>query len=75
MNEEKASDNSNRRNGKTKKTFRGLNTGTFELESGYDRSSTFEPKVVPKRQLIITEQPEGQVLLIQLKECTVRSVK
>lgn len=58
LNEEKASCNSNRRNGKTKKTVRGLNTGTFELETGRDRSGTFGPKVVPKRQLIITEQLE-----------------
>ncbi|WP_353681982.1 transposase [Sphingobacterium sp. 40-24] len=56
MNEEKASGNSNRRNGKTKKTVRGLNTGTFELETGHDKSGTFESKVVPERQLIITEQ-------------------
>ncbi|GEJ45956.1 hypothetical protein CRS_25640 [Chryseobacterium sp. ON_d1] len=41
LQEDKASGNSNRRNGKTKKTVRGLNTGTFELESGRDRSGTF----------------------------------
>ncbi|HBI86435.1 Uncharacterised protein [Sphingobacterium multivorum] len=62
LNEEKASGNSNRRNGKTKKTVRGLNTGTFELETGRDRWVRFEPKVVPNRQLIITEQLEGHVL-------------
>ncbi len=50
LNEEKASGNSNRRNGKTKKTVRGLNTGTFELGTGRHKSGTFEPKVVPKRQ-------------------------
>ncbi len=62
LNEKKASGNSNRRNGKTKKTVRGLNTGTFELETGRDRSVRFEPKVVPNRQLLITEQLEGHVL-------------
>ena len=38
LNEEKAAGNSNRRNGKRKKTVRGLNTGTFELETGRDRT-------------------------------------
>ncbi|WP_410528615.1 transposase [Sphingobacterium sp. UDSM-2020] len=67
LNEENASGNSNRRNGKTKKAVRGLNTGTFELETGWDRSGTFEPKVVPKRQLICTEQLEGHVLSMYAK--------
>ena len=62
LNEEKALGNSNRRNDKIKKTIRSLNTETFELETGRDRSGRFEPKVVPKRQLIITEQLEGHVL-------------
>src|SRR5690606_18208038 len=73
LNEEKASANSNRRNGKTKKTVRGLNTGTFELETGRDRSGTFEPKVVPKRQLIITEQLEGHVLSMYAKGMSTRA--
>jgi len=74
LNEEKASGNSNRRNGKTKKTVRGLNTGTFELETGRDRSGTFEPKVVPKRQLIITEQLEGHVLSMYAKGMSTRAI-
>lgn len=41
LNEEKASGNSNRRNGNTKKTVLSLNTGTFELETCRDRSGTF----------------------------------
>ena len=74
LNEEKASGNSNRRNGKTKKTVRGLNTGTFELETGRDRSGTFEPKVVPKRQSIITEQLEGHVLSMYAKGMSTRAI-
>nr|WP_172462464.1 transposase [Sphingobacterium multivorum] len=74
LQEDKASGNSNRRNGKTKKTVRGLNTGTFELESGRDRSGTFEPKVVPKRQLIITEQLEGHVLSMYAKGMSTRAI-
>nr|WP_188626566.1 transposase [Pedobacter quisquiliarum] len=46
----------NRKNGKSKKTVRSSGSGEFELETGRDRLSTFELKVVPKRQLIITEK-------------------
>lgn len=74
LEEDKASGNANRRNGKTKKTVRGLNTGTFELESGRDRSGTFEPKVVPKRQLIITEQLEGHVLSMYAMEISATEI-
>jgi len=74
LQEDKASGNSNRRNGKTKKTVRGLNTGTFELESGRDRSGTFEPKVVPKRQVIITEHLEGHVLSMYIKGMSTRAI-
>jgi len=69
LNEEKASGNS-----KTKKTVRGLNTGTFELETGRDRFDTFEQKVVPKRQLIITEQLEGHALSMYAKGMSTRSI-
>ncbi|MEN5432008.1 transposase, partial [Sphingobacterium faecium] len=74
LQEDKASGNPNRRNGKTKKTVRGLNTGTFELESGRDRSGTFEPKVIPKPQLIITEQLEGHVLSMYAKGMSTRAI-
>ncbi|MDR2269661.1 MAG: transposase [Sphingobacterium sp.] len=74
LQEDKASGNSNRRNGKTKKTVRGLNTGKFELESGRDRAGTFEPKVVPKRQLFITEQLKGHVLSIYAKGMSTRAI-
>jgi len=74
LQEDKASGAPNRRNGKTKKTVRGLNTGTFELESGRDRSGTFEPKVVPKRQLIITKQLEGHVLRMYAKGMSTRAI-
>lgn len=60
LQQEKASGSSNRRNGKTKKTVRGLNTGTFELESG--------------RQLIITEQLEGNVLGMYAKGMSTRAI-
>jgi len=40
-------------------SVRSLSAGEFELETGRDRLGTFEPKVVLKRQLIITEELEG----------------
>ena len=60
--ENKASGESNRKNGKSKKTVRSLQSGSFELESGRDRNGTFEPKIVAKRQLIITEELEDNVI-------------
>lgn len=57
--ESKASGISNRKNGKTSKTVRSLSSGEFELETSRDRSGTFEPKIIPKRQLIITEELEA----------------
>lgn len=58
----KLSGEANRKNGKSKKTVRSLSAGEFELETGRDRLGTFEPKAVPKRQLIITEELEGNIL-------------
>lgn len=40
LTEDRASGTSNRRNVKVKKTVRGLNTGTFELETGRDIAGT-----------------------------------
>jgi len=60
--ESKRLDQPNRKNGKSKKTVRSLSSGEFELETSRDRLSTFEPKIVPKRQLIITEELEGNIL-------------
>ena len=64
--ESKLAGHPNRKNGKSKKTVRSLSSGEFELETGRDRLSTFEPKVVPKRQLIITEELEGNILSMRL---------
>ena len=53
--------NSNRKNGKLSKTVKS-STGVFELETPRDRNGTFEPQVVAKRQVIITDDLEGKVL-------------
>lgn len=64
----------NRRNGKTSKTVRSLSAGEFDLESSRDRLSTFEPKIIPKRQLIITEELEGHVLSMYARGMSTRSI-
>lgn len=62
LEDSKASGDSNRRNGKSKKTVRSLQSGHFELESGRDRNVTFEPKIVAKRQLILIDELEDNVI-------------
>ena len=72
--ENKASGESNGKNGKTKKTVRSLQSGSFELESGRDRNGTFEPKIVAKRQLIITEELEDNVIFMYARGMSTRDI-
>src|SRR5690606_34610672 len=72
--ESKASGEPNRKNGRVKKTVRSLQSGHFELESGRDRNGTFEPKVVAKRQLIITEELEDNVLAMYARGMSTRDI-
>ena len=65
----------NRKNGKSKKTIRSLSAGEFELETGRDRLSTFELKIVPKRQLIITEELEGNILSMYAMGMSTRAMR
>jgi transposase-like protein len=51
----------NRKNGKTSKKVKSL-SGEFELETSRDRSGSFDPVVLPKRQLIITAELEEKVI-------------
>ena len=51
----------NRLNGKSRKQVKST-SGTFELETPRDRDSTFEPKVVSKRQVVLNEDLEQRVL-------------
>ena len=61
LEEEKASGNSNRRNGKSKK---GLKTdyGKIALETGRDRSSSFEPELIKKRQTTLGEDLDNKII-------------
>ncbi|MGF7082998.1 transposase-like protein [Mucilaginibacter sp. UYCu711] len=61
LQEEKAAGLRNRLNGKTTKRVKSL-SGEFDLQSNRDRSGSFEPVVLPKRQVIITEELEDKVI-------------
>ncbi|TXK18366.1 IS256 family transposase [Pontibacter qinzhouensis] len=53
----------NRRNGKARKQVKSL-SGEFELQTPRDREGSFEPQVVGKRQVIITEGLEEKVIAL-----------
>jgi putative transposase len=61
LQEEKAAGKSNRKNGKTSKKVKSL-SGEFDLETSRDRSGSFEPMVLPKRQLIVTTELEEKII-------------
>lgn len=74
LQENKASGVPNRRNGKTTKTVRSLQSGHFELDSTRDRNGTFEPKILAKRQLIITDELEDNVLAMYSRGMSTRDI-
>jgi len=57
----KTQEQSNRRNGKLKKTLKTA-TGAFELETPRDREGSFEPEIVKKRQTVLNESLDNKVL-------------
>jgi putative transposase len=61
LSSEKLQTKSNRRNGHNKKEVRS-GFGSFELETPRDRSGSYEPVIVPKRQTILTDQLESKVI-------------
>jgi transposase-like protein len=61
LQEEKAAGKPNRKNGRTSKQVKSL-SGEFELETSRDRSGSFEPVVLPKRQLIVTAELEEKII-------------
>ncbi len=74
LEESKAAGESNRKNGKAKKTVRSLQSGHLEIESSRDRQGTFEPKILPKRQLIITEELEDKVIAMYARGMSTRNI-
>ena len=63
----------NRRNGKSNKKVRS-STGEFSLETPRDRASEFEPQIVEKRQVIITEALEEKVISLYSKGVGTRDI-
>jgi putative transposase len=74
LEESKSLGENNRKNGKARKTVRSLQSGHFELESSRDRNGTFEPKIVPKRQLIITGELEENVIAMYARGMSTRNI-
>jgi putative transposase len=58
---ERASGAANRRNGVSVERVKS-SAGEFELQTPRDRLVNFEPSIVPKRQVVLTEQLEGQII-------------
>lgn len=48
--------------------------GAFELETPRDRSGTFEPQAVGKRQTLVSEEVESKVLRLYAKGLSVRDI-
>ncbi|RYU93491.1 hypothetical protein EWM59_21975 [Emticicia agri] len=67
--EERSLGKSNRRNGTSIKRVKS-NVGEFELQTPGDRSVSFEPSIVPKRQVVLTEQLEGQIISMYSRSMT-----
>lgn len=61
LNANKAEGIKNRKNGLSKKTIKS-NGGSFELETPRDRDGSFSPQVVGKRQLVLTDTLERQII-------------
>jgi len=57
----KESNISNRRNGKSSKTLRS-DSGSFELLTPRDRSGSFDPAIVKKRQTVLNESLDQKII-------------
>ncbi len=67
------SNNSNYRNGYNQKTLKSK-YGNIDVKIPRDRDSTFEPKIIPKRQTLI-EGTEDLILSLYTKGLSVRDIK
>lgn len=63
----------NRKNGKTRKRVKS-SKGAFILETPRDRSGTFDPQIVGKRQTLISEEIEFKVIRLYAKGMGVRDI-
>lgn len=69
----KTTKGTNTRNGYSTKTVRS-DSGELELEVPRDRSSEFEPQIVPKRQSVL-EDLEGKIIALYSKGMTTRDIQ
>lgn len=51
----------NRKNGRSSKTLQ-TSAGSFEIETGRDRRSTFEPELVKKRETVLADTLETKII-------------
>jgi putative transposase len=73
LQESKQQGERNRRNGKAIKRVKSL-SGEFDLETSRDRTGTFEPLILPKRQIIITEELEDKVIALYGRGVSTRDI-
>jgi putative transposase len=73
LQESKQQGEPNRRNGKAIKRVKSL-SGEFDLETSRDRTGTFEPLILPKRQIIITEELEDKVIALYGRGVSTRDI-
>jgi len=66
LEEEKAAGNSNRKNGKSTKTVKTA-YGQFEMETGRDRTGSFEPELLPKRQTFLGKGLDDKIISMYAK--------
>jgi len=59
--DEEERDTGNRKNGKQKKTVK-TSQGSVEIDTPRDRSSTFEPEIVKKRETILADTLEDKII-------------
>lgn len=64
LREEKSDGKANRRNGRMGKEVRTMSGGSFGLDTPRDRSGSFDPQIVQKRQMFIGEDLENKVVLM-----------
>lgn len=71
--DEEQRESGNRRNGKSTKTVKSTG-GEFDLDTPRDRSGSFDPQLVGKRQIIISNEIEDKVLRMYSRGLSVRDI-
>ena len=66
LEEEKLAGKTNRKNGKTSKTVKS-DYGQFEMETSRDRSGSFEPELLPKRQTFLGKGLDDKIISMYAK--------